>query len=90
MPEPFPHWPAWEQPHSPLLHAFRPCAVQSLPQPPQFSASEAVLVSQPSSLPVEGVVQFAEPTAQLETQRPSLHSTEATPVVAQARSQAPQ
>jgi hypothetical protein len=64
--------------------------VQSLPQPPQFSASDAVLVSQPSSAPVEGVVQFAEPAAQLDTQSPPLHSTEATPAVAHARSQAPQ
>jgi hypothetical protein len=68
----------------------KPCAVQSLPQPPQFRASVPLTVSQPSSAPVVGVVQFAVPTAQLETQRPPLHSTDATPAVAHARSQAPQ
>jgi hypothetical protein len=67
-----------------------PRAVHELPQPPQF-ASLTAFCSQPSSAEgAAGVEQLAHPTAQLDVQRPPLHTRESVWLAPQPRPHAPQ
>jgi len=64
---------------------------QARPHAPQLATSAPVAVSQPSSAAgAAGCTQLPKPALQLELHTPPLQARDATEVVAQARSQAPQ
>jgi hypothetical protein len=90
---PEPHWFRFVHTHTDPLHEkplASPCALQLLPQPPQFPELLVMLSSQPLSEPVAGWLQFAHPATQLEVHRPPLHSADATFVTLHAWLQLPQ
>jgi hypothetical protein len=64
--------------------------LQSLPQPPQLMPLVWAFTSQPSSFPVEGWLQFAEPKSHVETHVDPTHTREAVFVPEHVRPQAPQ
>lgn len=63
---------------------------QAFPQLPQLAVSVCTFVSQPSSLPIAGVLQLSKPMSQMESHTPAVQLLEATPAPEHALPQAPQ
>jgi hypothetical protein len=74
----------------PAIHALPFWELQLLPHPPQLLLSVSTLVSQPSSVPVLDLLQFARPGIHDDVHALPAHTRPATFAVEQVRLHAPQ